>query len=137
MSSKPLISRTMPQYCQCRSGAGIAAIISDQVKKVNDSKHLKKAGINSDNLPLVIISSHICTCSSDIYASLYGPAVYNQWSQLSRIISSSSRSCTRSVLPEVVAGLTIPNLSIVSMMLLILAYPNPRYCCKSDVDESP
>ena len=77
MSSKPLISRTMPQYCQCRSGAGIAAIISDQVKKVYDGKQPKQAGINFEDLPLVIISSHICPYSSDIYVSLYGHAVYN------------------------------------------------------------
>ena len=32
MSSKPLISRTMPQYCQCRSDAGVAAILSGQVR---------------------------------------------------------------------------------------------------------
>ena len=73
----PRILRTKLQYCQCRSGAGIAAIISDQVKKVYDCKQLKQAGINSDNLPLVIISSHICPYSSDIYVSLYGHAVYN------------------------------------------------------------
>ena len=72
MSSKPLISRTMPQYCQCRSDAGVAAIISGQVKKVYDGKYLKKAGINSDDLPLMIIPSHICPYSSDIYVSIYG-----------------------------------------------------------------
>lgn len=31
-------------------------------KKVYDRKHLKKAGINSDDLSLMIIASHACTC---------------------------------------------------------------------------
>ncbi len=31
-------------------------------KKVYDRKRLKKAGINSDDLPLMIIPSHACTC---------------------------------------------------------------------------
>lgn len=38
-------------------------------KKVYDRKRLKKAGINSDDLPLMIIASHACTCSSDVYIS--------------------------------------------------------------------
>lgn len=42
-------------------------------KKVYDRKHLKKAGINSDDLPLMIIASHACTYSSNVYVSIYGP----------------------------------------------------------------
>lgn len=42
-------------------------------KKVYDRKRLKKAGINSDDLPLMIIASHAYTCSSDVYISTYGP----------------------------------------------------------------
>lgn len=42
-------------------------------KKVYDRKRLKKAGINSDDLPLMIIASHACTYSSDVYVSIYGP----------------------------------------------------------------
>ena len=40
-------------------------------KKVYDRKRLKKAGINSDDLPLMIIASHACTYSSDVYVSRY------------------------------------------------------------------
>uniref|UniRef100_UPI004028514D hypothetical protein n=1 Tax=Candidatus Cryptobacteroides bacterium TaxID=3085639 RepID=UPI004028514D len=43
-------------------------------KKVYDRKRLKKAGINSDDLPLMIIASHACTYSSNVYVSIYGPA---------------------------------------------------------------
>lgn len=42
-------------------------------KKVYDRKRLKKAGINSDDLPLMIIASHACTYSLDVYVSIYGP----------------------------------------------------------------
>ena len=42
-------------------------------KKVYDRKRLKKAGINSDDLPLVIISLHACTYSSNVYVSIYVP----------------------------------------------------------------
>ena len=42
-------------------------------KKVYDRKRLKKAGINSDDLPLVIISLHACTYFSNVYGSIYGP----------------------------------------------------------------
>lgn len=44
-------------------------------KKVYDRKRLKKAGINSDDLPLMIITSHAYTCSSDVYISTYGPTL--------------------------------------------------------------
>ena len=42
-------------------------------KKVYDRKRLKKAGINSGDLPLVIISLHACTYFSNVYGSIYGP----------------------------------------------------------------
>lgn len=42
-------------------------------KKVYDRKRLKKAGINSGDLPLMIIASHAYTYSSDVYVSIYGP----------------------------------------------------------------
>lgn len=42
-------------------------------KKVYDRKRLKKAGINSDDLPLMIISLHACTYFSNVYGSIYGP----------------------------------------------------------------
>lgn len=42
-------------------------------KKVYDRKRLKKAGINSDDLPLMIIASHACTYFSNVYVSIYGP----------------------------------------------------------------
>ena len=47
--------------------------ITHKSKKVYDRNRLKKAGINSDDLPLVIISLHACTYFSNVYGSIYGP----------------------------------------------------------------
>lgn len=44
-------------------------------KKVYDRKRLKKAGINSDDLPLMIIPSRACTIRQMFNLSIYGPTL--------------------------------------------------------------